>query len=832
MTSHLRFPLLASMLLACPCLLSAAAPLVQFDFEDGLKNGGSLGGAGSFKVYAPGEEAGYDFGPFGRCLDLTAASRHGGAGAQEPPAGAAVTFRHESLDRGENFTVALWSRQSPLANGPNARLMTKDSAWDLIPNGRGVSIAMGPHATRVSYPLAGKGGSMLESPWRFHAVVIGPGTVRAYAGGLDQPLTLCDEKPRTEQLAVIRSDLVLGTLGGIRPFNGWMDRVRFFEGALNETAIRELFDADVAAAKQVSPTEVFDLARPPANTHRFRFQRSDIPFSTRWQKREEAPGVMASFHTTQCLWVYGTQPEFVQQIKELGIGYQGTLNGLQGQEEATIARSAAGDPSGRHEDLDGNKNTPSWMVTFGPRTYTGCCNHPAFHKLFFDAARRYTDAGVDMLHVDDWAMNASWVLNGAACFCEPCRTGFRDWLREKCSPEELRKLGIDDIATFDYREHLKKHGVPDAAIYREKFRELPLTPQFTDFQVESMRAFFREFRSRLDGWSPDRYIPVSVNTLLTHLHPNHNLCGVDVVDFFTGESSQNESYQTEAEFVFAAKAAEAFGMTQVVSPIPRSTARTRAAIATTYALGQLHLVPWDLYMGSDATGIQPRYFGTREQYGDLYDFIHGHRALFDEHESAAEIGVLANADAPGESLTGFCKRLARQQIPFHLILATSRHSRVPVRAADLASVRVLVELSPVDSFCEEDRKTIQAARESGRVRFVPPAADLEAIAKLRGMDLLRVEGPEGICAFPRVNREKRSAAIHLVNWNLGLDGERAERYENVTLTLQQPARWGGIGSATWRQPGQEPVALRPERHKDCVRLTLPQIETWGVVEIR
>jgi hypothetical protein len=77
--------------------------------------------------------------------------------------------------------------------------------------------------------------------------------------------------------------------------------------------------------------------------------------------------------------------------------------------------------------------------------------------------------------------------------------------------------------------------------------------------------------------------------------------------------------ETEAEFVFAAKAAEAFGMTQVVSPIPRSTARTRAAFATTYALGQLHLVPWDLYMGSDATGSQPRYFGTREQYGDLCD---------------------------------------------------------------------------------------------------------------------------------------------------------------------------------------------------------------------
>jgi hypothetical protein len=280
-------------------------------------------------------------------------------------------------------------------------------------------------------------------------------------------------------------------------------------------------------------------------------------------------------------------------------------------------------------------------------------------------------------------------------------------------------------------------------------------------------------------------------------------------------------------------AAEAFGMTQVVSPIPRSTARTRAAFATTYALGQLHLVPWDLYMGSDATGIQPRYFGTREQYGDLCDFVHAHPALFDDHESAAEIAVLANADAPDSgSLAQFCRQLARQQLPFHLLLGGSRYARLPLRAADLRAARVVVEFNAADTFGEADQQTIRAARESGLVRFIPPTADLVAMAKLRGLELLRVEAPEGVYAFPRVNRSKRSAAVHLVNWNLDANGERAERYQNVTLTLRQPPRWGKIATATWLEPGREPVALQPECHADCVRLTLPQIETWGVVEIQ
>lgn len=808
-----------------------ASPLVCFDFERNLTNSGALGGQGSVQVYAPGEGAGYDEGAFGSALDLTSASRHGGTGTQEPPSGSAVIFRHEALDRLDSFTIALWFRQSPLAEGPSARLLSKVGSWDLMPAGAGVSLILGPHPTKVSYPLNDHTAPKPAGRWHFVAVVVSSGSIRAYSGGLDRPLALCAEQPRTEHLAAAPGELVLGNLGGIRPFNGWLDRIRIFGECLSEESIRDLFKEDLAAAKPPVPKTIFELARPEAGTHRFHLKRSDIPFSVRWQSRAEAPAMMESFHTTQCLWVYGSDASVIRKIKGMGIGYQGTLNGLQGQECSTVERNAAADRSGRHEDLDGNKNTPSWMAAFGPKTFTGCCNHPAFRQLFFEAAKRHIDAGVDMLHVDDWTMNASWVLSGAACFCEPCRSGFREWLRQRCSPEELRKLGIEDIRSFDYREHLKRTGVPDAAAYKAKIRDLPLTPQFTAFQVESMRAFFRDFRKRLDEWSPQKFIPVSVNGLLINLHPNYNVCGIDVIDFLTGESSQSEDNQTEADFVLAAKAAEAFGITQVVSPIPRSTARTRAAVATTYALGQLHLVPWDIYMGSDASGIQPRYFGTREQYGDLYDFIHEHPALFDDYEPVAEVGVLANADQADASLAAYCKQLASRQIPFQLVLGANRHARLPIRPADLQRLRLLVELSPIESFGGEDQKTIQAARESGLIRFVKPTADLTAIAKLRSLNLLRLEAPDNVYAFPRVNGKTHSAAIHLVNWNLAASTERAECYRNITLTMLQPPRWGAFKSAVWLQPGLAPVPLTPERHADSVRLTLPQLETWGVVKL-
>ena len=540
---------------------------------------------------------------------------------------------------------------------------------------------------------------------------------------------------------------------------------------------------------------------------------------------------MQSFHATHCLWVYGSETGFMRRVQGTGIFYQGTLNGLQGQEHSTTNRAAQGDTTGRHEDLDGNKNTPHWMVTFGPRTFTGCCNHPAFRKLFFDDARQLVEAGVDSIHVDDWEMNANWVRNAGVCFCDVCRCGFRDWLASHRSATELKTLGIDNIAFFDYREHLKTHGVPDAATYRAHYRTLPLTPAFADFQIESMRAFFKEFRKRLDAWSPNKYIPVSVNGLLMPLRPDHVLYGVDVVDFLQGESSQNADYQTANEYIFGAKIAEAAGISQVISPIPRSTARTRAAIATTYALGQTHLVPWDLYMGSDATGIQPRYFGTREQYGDLYDFIHDNRGLLDAHASAAEIGVLVNGDEPG-AYQDFCFKLAARQIPFHIILGASRYARVPIRSEDLKPLRLLVEFSPAASFCAEDQAVLQAARAAGLIRFVTAAADVAARCRLQELDLLRLEGPDNIYVFPRVNKAAHSAAIHVVNWNLGSAGERAETYRNVTVSLLHPERWGTVTQAVWHEPSQPPVTLTPERHADCLRLTLPQVATWGIIEIK
>jgi hypothetical protein len=281
----------------------------------------------------------------------------------------------------------------------------------------------------------------------------------------------------------------------------------------------------------------------------------------------------------------------------------------------------------------------------------------------------------------------------------------------------------------------------------------------------------------------------------------------------------------------AAKLGEAINLPQIASPIPRSVADARRTIATMYALGQLQLVPWDIYMGSDDKGIQPRYFGTREEYGDLYDFIHQYPQLFNDYESMAEVGLLYNADVErSTTVRSRIESLARIQIPFSLLPVATRDRRIPLREADLKPLRAVVLASPLDSFCEEDRKVLEKVLSSRRLRLIP-AESLEPL-RAHEMDVLGLEGVENIYAFPRVAKEKSSIAIHLVNWNELQGGKQVDHFKYMTLTLRHPQRWGTLLDVRYFEPGAEPVPVEPELHQDSIRLTVPKLGTWGILLLR
>lgn len=806
----------------------AAPPLVDLPFAGNFRNEGSLGGEAKLTAPVPAEAAVFDEGAIGGCLDLTAASRHGGTvDVDTSPAGSSVVFKNEKLAGLDAFSVFMWSRQVPGVDGANPRLAWADRGWDLTPAPRGFSLSIALSGSMAQFFFAPRFTFRDRAPfpsvdeWRLTAFTVGSGTVQGFLGGLHRPPALLGEQAYAGVPGPSLGTVTIGNItGGIRPFKGWIGRFRIYDRALSAAEVTAIHEADLKAAPQPR------LPPPrPETTRPLVFKRSAIPFSTRWE-RPDALSTMQSFHATDCLWVYGTKSEFVKAVQAAGMRYQGTLSGLQGTEKASPGLSIAGDVSGRHETFDGEKNMPSWMVTFKPPHYTGCCNQPAFRELFFTAAKRQVQIGVDMLHVDDSAMNANWVRGGRACFCDACRAGFREYLRRVHTPAELAVLGIDSLDDFDYREHLKAHGVLDAATYRQKFSTLPLTPDFIAFQIESTRQFYRDFRNVLDEASPSKRIAVSVNEGLPVAAADGRLVHADLVDFYHGEVSDREF----AASLAGNKSAEGLGMQFISTPLPLGTADGLRTLALSYATGQLQLVPWDIYMGSDEVGSLPRYFGTREEFGAAYDFIHDHPELFDGAASMAEVGVLVNADVtPAVRLEEACEQLAARQVPFHVIAAATKQARIPLREADLRAVRALVAVSPLESFAAEDRAVLNGVLADGRLRLVDADADLDAFIAARGIDILGWEGPQGVYLFPRASAA--GPIIHVVNWNAAPDGTQPEVYRNATVVLRHPSRWGALGQVTYHQPGEPAVDLEPEVHPDAIRITLPRLATWGILTV-
>ncbi len=816
---------------------NAPRPLLELKFEYSLDNTGSLGGQARFEDYAPGEEALFASGPWGGCLDTTAASRHGGTSPDDPPSGSAVAVEAPELDDLGSFTLVCWFRRNPTVSGHIARLFYKPGLLDLMPAPDGFHLGLGDGDRKAWYVLQSPETPAPAGEWRFMALALDAQALQArlFTGTLTGSLLAGPEVKIAAVPEAPAGPLLMGNLLGIRPFNGWLDNVRVYDRALAEGAARALFDADRAAARKPQGASLADFLPRVRDPRRKLFRPSDICFSTRWQKDEALP-VMQSFHVTRDLWTYGTKKDYVEKVKALGCTYQGTLNGMWASGEGQPQPHHEGDTTGRAYDLDGMKYVATWMRGWKSKVprYIGCCNHPDFRRLFFSGADQLLDAGVDSIHVDDWAMNASWCQVAGVCFCPYCRQGFREYLDHHLPPQQLADLGIADITQFDYASYLKNHdGIESADAYRRRFRELPLTPHFIAFQIESLRRFYRDLSAHLDARA-GRHVPLSVNHQFGDARRGNQFAlpwCADLLDFQCGEK-----YRTNLEsHILACKLADAVGIWQVISPLPRQLAPTYAGLATTYALGHLYLVPWDIYMGTEPNGPpKPRYFATREDFGDYYDLIHAQPELFDGYESPALLGVVVNLDAPVHSETrALCERLVRLGVPFRLVVGAAQYARLPLRAQDLSSFRALIMLSPRESFCAEDQAAIAQALAARRVRVLAPDGKLEDNLLHQGLQALRVEGPRAVLAFPRVKPgDPPSCLIHLVNWDFTPDLAAAEEYASVTVSLQHPELWGPTKSARYYQPGAPgPVELKLEKHPQCLRITVPRLHTWGIIRL-
>ncbi len=86
--------------------------------------------------------------------------------------------------------------------------------------------------------------------------------------------------------------------------------------------------------------------------------------------------------------------------------------------------------------------------------YNMCHNSPAWHSYYKEQFTRIAPE-VQFLSQDN-ICTPSFLCPGKGCFCQDCRDGFRDWLRQRWSPAQSRAAGIGDPASLDVLAYFKR----------------------------------------------------------------------------------------------------------------------------------------------------------------------------------------------------------------------------------------------------------------------------------------------------------------------------------------------------------------------------------------
>lgn len=779
-------------------------PLLELTFSHGLANMGTLGGAAVLEEYAEGE--GPVIGPSqrGTCLQQLRSSRPGGPG--RTASGGAAVFNPDGLNNLSKVTLMLWFR--PEGTNLIARLMYFSNQWDVFVSGERIVFGV-RHNGKDHHQSSPRDLALVKDrQWNVMAITHDreKGTATLYHATLGGSLTKVVEWTGIPVPDSGTESLQFGNLEEIRPFRGAIDNVRIYGDILSE---EQLSKRILSEGRKAMTLEHSAAAMPELPTL---FEHGDVLLSTRG-KRKNSIETIRAFGPDRIMWCYSHDAAYITSCRAEGIRtFQSAINSIAGTTE----------PEAQALDLDGKPVVAPWMVAFNPKEpwYWGCNNRPRFLEHSVERATKALEAGADWIQFDDWSMIVHAHSWGGACFCDDCMAAFRKYLSTELAPGKLAELGFGPIDHFDYRTYLREHcGIPDAAAYKAKRGELATTPLFEHFQRLSVRRFFRDLRERMDTVA-GRRVPLSLNASFYHPAQKSNYTA-DIVDFLQGETW----HMGLVDLAVPAKTAEAIGTWQVFVPKPRELRTARRAIAASYALGQLMLIPWDMYMGSDATGIRPRYYGTPEQYGDLFAFAKKNGRLLDRYETCAWAAVVVDLDHYDKSrVHAVCQRLFDAQIPFRFTPVGSSYYPLSLDKAVLEKIPLVAVACSAENLREADREVL---RQLGEKAPVLPDSRLTT-EMLRPYSPLTVWGPEGIVVLPRAPRaaDAKALALHLLNRT------ESEQISWISVLIRKGVLSAPVTKATWHVPGKEPADLQIETHAEGTRLIIPELPIWGIVELK
>ncbi len=158
--------------------------------------------------------------------------------------------------------------------------------------------------------------------------------------------------------------------------------------------------------------------------------------------------------------------------------------------------------------------------------FVGCTNREEWQEFTRQKIYKAIDWGVDGIIIDDYEGSSRWTsgtpvgvggleFGPGGCFCPACEAGFREYLQEIYTTEELQGFGITDIGTFDYSDYLLKRGWNSERLGQESMKfsgwdseaiiSAPLYQDYADFQIREVIDFLKSLKQDALDYARSKY---------------------------------------------------------------------------------------------------------------------------------------------------------------------------------------------------------------------------------------------------------------------------------------------------------------------------------------
>lgn len=424
--------------------------------------------------------------------------------------------------------------------------------------------------------------------------------------------------------------------------------------------------------------------------------------------------------------------------------------------------------------------------------------------------------------------------------------GFRSYMENNYTTQELVALGINNIDNFDYRQFLLNRGFTLQS-YRNRANsidgDIPLYKDFVYFQRQSLNEVMEQLFEYIDTIRPGIQIGATTNVV----EPRGYIFS-DRLTYLAGEYGHphDEATSPSTEPLLHYKAAEAIDKTLIYFPYPdafkalydrNSPRQARAWIAQAYATGSIFTIPGRVWIGGGQT-----WDTGWENFADIYEFVHNHNELFDDYKAVSNVALtysvyaslLEGGMAGSSNARQTLEYLINRNISFDLKIFGDPDRPIAPSSSELSLYDVVVHDSDIQFLT-----TQQNAILSGSGSQVISMDNSDNILDELSWKINVLRNGEWvnylISALPRISTEDPEApyVLHLINRKYNPSEDMAQTHTGISVKIPSAVFPNTIVGATLHMPGKQSVDLSFQTdNSGTMTLDIGAFDScWGIIEL-